>query len=67
MAQVSIDECRRILGSSADGMTDADIEAMRDNLDRVAKELFTQFTEAANTDAEGLRWMIHAHETGEYE
>ena len=45
--RVSVDECRAILGASADTMTDAEIEAMRDELERTADVLSDQMVEVA--------------------
>jgi hypothetical protein len=49
--RVSVDECRAILGESADTMTDAEIETMRDELERTADVLFDQMVEGGR---EGL-------------
>ena len=42
--KVSVEECRRILGPEAANMTDADIETLRDNLERAADALYTEMT-----------------------
>ena len=62
--QVSIEECRRILGASADGLTDTEIQAMRDDLVRTADAVFTQMTEEK---LDLVRWHSHFQRTGEYE
>lgn len=45
MAKVSIDECRRILGAEAQGMSDADVEKLRDSLESAADALYAQITD----------------------
>jgi len=42
MAKLSVERCREILGHAADGMTNEQIEAERDNLERVADSLYGQ-------------------------
>ena len=61
---VSIEKCRRILGESAENMTDAEIEAMRSGLERTADALFTQMTQDRT---ESVRWYSHFQHTGETE
>jgi hypothetical protein len=63
--RVSIGECRAILGESADTMTDAEIEAMRDDLERTADVLFDQMVEGGREGLEAARWDSHFRETGE--
>jgi hypothetical protein len=65
--KVSIEECRRILGSSAESMTDADIEKMRDNLENTADVLYTQMVEAGRNGLEMQRWLSHFRQTGEWD
>jgi hypothetical protein len=65
--KVSIEECRRILGSSADSMTDAEVEAIRDDLERTGDTLYTQMTEAVRADIDAVRWFSHFQQTGEGE
>ena len=65
ISKIPIDECRRILGSSADGMTDTEIEAMRDNLERTADVLYTQMVEAGRNGLDAQRWLSYLRETGE--
>ena len=64
---VSVRSARRILGSSADGKTDAEIEVMRDNLENTADILYTQMIEAGRNGLEMQRWLSHFRETGEWE
>ena len=64
---VSIEECRRILGDSAESMTDAEIEKMRGDLERTADVLYTQMVEAGRNGLEMQRWLSHFRETGEGE
>jgi hypothetical protein len=65
--KVSIEECRRILGSSAENMTDAEVEKMRDGLEQTADVLYTQMVEAGRNGLEMQRWLSHFRETGEGE
>jgi hypothetical protein len=64
---LSIEECRKLLGSAAENMTDAQIESERDQMVALAHIVFDQFTEEMKRDPERMRWMVHAHETGEIE
>ena len=65
--RVSVDECRAILGASADTMTDADIETMRDELERTADVLFDQIVEGGREGLYSARWDSHFRVTGEGE
>jgi hypothetical protein len=65
--KVSIEECRRILGSSAENMTDAEVEKMRDGLEQTADVLYRQMVEAGRNGLEMQRWLSHFRETGEGE
>jgi len=64
---VSVEECRRILGAFAEGMTDYQIEAIRGDLERVADTLHTQMMEAGPNGLQAARWASHFRETGEFE
>jgi hypothetical protein len=64
---VSIEECRRILGSSAESLSDAEVETMRDDLERTADVLYTQMAEAGRNGLEAQRWMSYVRETGDIE
>jgi hypothetical protein len=66
-SKVSIEECRKLLGSAAESMTDTQVEAERDQMVALAHILFDQFTEEMKRDPERMRWLMHAHETGEIE
>jgi hypothetical protein len=50
--KVSIEECRRILGSSADGKTDAQIEVLRDELTVIANQMFDHLQSKVRVDRE---------------
>jgi hypothetical protein len=65
--QVSTEECRRILGVSANGMTDAEVETMRDELERTADMLFNQIAEGGREGLYEARRDSHFRETGEGE
>ena len=64
---VSIAECRRILGESAEGMTDQQVEGMRAELERTADVMFDAMIEAGKNGLEAARWISYARETGEVE
>ena len=58
---VSIEECRRILGASAETMTDAQIESLRDDLERVAGLLHEEMTQVLRTGQTSLaEWQESA-------
>jgi hypothetical protein len=65
--KVSIEECRRLLGISAENMTDAEVEKMRDGLEQTADVLYTQMVEAGRNGLEMQRWLSHFRETAEGE
>lgn len=65
--KVSIAECRRILGNSANSLSDTEVEAMRDDLERTANVLYDQMREAANANLDAVRWLAHFQHTGEAE
>ena len=67
MPKVSVDECRTILGATGEGMTDAQIEAMRDELERTADVLYDQMVELGPNGLEAARWATYFRETGEGE
>jgi hypothetical protein len=67
MTKVSIEECRAILGSSANRMTDAEIETMRDDLERTADVFFEQMVEGGREGLIAARWDSHIRRTGEGE
>jgi hypothetical protein len=48
-------------------MTDAEIETMRDELERTADVLFDQIVEGGRDGLEAARWDSHFRETGEGE
>jgi len=64
---MTIQECRETLGASAEGMTDAEIETMRDDLTRMADVLYEQLKERASKDTEAVHWAAHFQQTGEGE
>jgi hypothetical protein len=48
-------------------MTDAEVEKMRDDLERTADVLYTQMVEGGRNGLEMQRWLSHFRETGEGE
>lgn len=67
MSKLTVARCREILGHVADSMTDAEIEAERDDLADLANILIDQFTEEMKRNPEKMKWLLHAHATGETE
>jgi hypothetical protein len=63
--RVSVNECRAILGASAESLTDAEVEAMRDELERTADVLYEQMVEEGADGLEAARWDTHFRLTGE--
>jgi hypothetical protein len=64
---MNVEECRRILGASAEGKTDAEIISDRDQMEFLARAVFDQFTDEMKRDPESMRWALYARETGETE
>jgi hypothetical protein len=52
--KVSLEECRAILGASAESMTDAQVESLRDDLERTAGALHEEMTGALRTGEASL-------------
>ena len=67
MNKMSIEECRKILGASADALKDAQIEALRDDYERIADVLFDQIVEQGREGLEAARWDTHFRLTGDGE
>jgi hypothetical protein len=63
--KMTVEQCREILGDTAARLTDAEVEAERDHTEALAHAVFDQFTAEMKRDPEGMRWLLHAHETGE--
>ena len=51
---VPIDEVRKILGASAEGRTDADLERLRDGLVAIAHETYDALTKTASVSREDI-------------
>ncbi len=62
--KVSIEECRRILGDSAESMTDAEVEGCATTRAH-RRSLYTQMVEAGRNGLEAQRWLSYFRETGE--
>jgi hypothetical protein len=62
--ELSVEECRRILGSEAEGWSNERIEHLRDRLEALAHELYPVIGKRAAEDLEGLRWAAYAHRHG---
>lgn len=65
--KLTVERCRELLGSVGEGMTDSQVEAERDHMETLAHALFDQFTAEMKRDPERMKWLLHAHETGEVE
>lgn len=64
MALPDVNECRAILGESAEGLTDEQMLAERDHMVGLANALFDQFREESKRDPEAMRWLLDAHRNG---
>lgn len=65
MARISVEECRRILGSEAEGYSDERIERLRDALEGVAEVMYDEIKRQAQSDPEAVRWASYAFENPE--
>jgi hypothetical protein len=65
--KMTVKRCREILGVVAEPMSDAEVEAERDHMELLAHAIFDQFAAERKRDPERMRWLLHAHETGEAE
>lgn len=63
-SQLSVEECRRILGASAENKTDAQIASDRDHMESLAHVMFDVFTSEMKRDPDAMRWLLYADETG---
>lgn len=64
---LSVSQCRELLGAEATGKSDAQIESMRDSLAFLANGLYDQLQADWKANPESVRWLAHAHDTGETE
>ena len=51
---VSVEKCRELLGASADGKTDEEIEKLRDQLGVLANEMYDSLNQRAAVDRESI-------------
>ena len=60
---ITTEECRRILGDTASGLSEEQIEKLRDDLARVAGTLYDEIASRAQTDhgQDAIRWRAYAH------
>ena len=65
--RLSVEECREILGQTEGAMTDAEIETLRNELERVAEVLLDEVTEKGREGLLPARWDTHFRLTGEAE
>jgi len=64
---ISIERCRELLGSEADGKTDEQLQHFIDELDSASATFYDQIQEAWKRDPDSVRWFVHAQQTGESE
>lgn len=62
--KLSLEECKRLLGSDAEGWPDEKIERLRDRLEALAEELYPVIGQRAAEDLEGLKEAAYAHKHG---
>lgn len=63
MPLISVDECRTILGTLADGKTDAEVEDWRDKLTAVANEMYDALqSHLRNRPIDEIRWAAYLNE-----
>jgi hypothetical protein len=60
-------QCREILGCSALGLTDQQIDDLRDELHCLANVLYEQIVKTGREGLEAARWSTHLRLTGEGE
>ncbi len=65
--KLTVSQCRELLGKVGEDMTDAQIEAERDHMEQLANVVYDQFKAEMKRNPERMRWLLHAHETGEAE
>lgn len=57
---LSVSECRTILGDEATGMSDTDIERLRDRLEGVALAMMPAMRQLTPENVEAMRWAAYA-------
>jgi len=62
MSRLTIEECRAILGASAAGHTDDQIEQLRNSLEDIAGVMYDKIVADANKDLDRVRWAAYAFE-----
>jgi hypothetical protein len=65
MPKLTVDEYKKLLGPTAERMTDSQVESERDQMEALAHLIYDLFTEEMKRDPERVRRLIHAHKTGE--
>lgn len=63
-SKLPIQDCREILGHSADRMTDEQIENLRDEVDCLANVMYEEFVKRGPDGLEVARWDSHFRLTG---
>lgn len=62
MPRLTVEECRTILGASALGHSDEQIQRLRDSLEHVASMMYDEVARQAQHDPESMRWIAYASE-----
>lgn len=62
-----LERIRTLLGAEAEGKSDEQLEQLRNSLEAAAGTFHDEIQAAWKRDPESVRWLVHAHETGEYE
>lgn len=62
--KLTVEECKALLGADAEGWPDDKIERLRDRLEALAIELYSEIGQRAAEDLPGLREAAYAHRHG---
>lgn len=63
--RLSVQECRTLLGESASGHSDEQIERLRNSLECLAEQMYDEIVRQARRDPEGVRWFAYGFENPE--
>lgn len=62
---LSVQECRTLLGGSAAGHSDEQIERLRDSLECLAEHMYDEIVRQAREAPESVRWLAYGFENPE--
>lgn len=65
MSKLTVQECRKILGRSATGHSDEQVERLRDSLEDIASLMYDHIAQQAQEDPESVRWLAYGFENPE--